>query len=67
MSAKSIVAVEVRYVLTDEGREAMRVYATCACRPKMAGLLIQCPDCGTVFGSLRDNADWGRGMGEFKR
>lgn len=41
------------FVLTPEGRDALLDADVCICAPKLAGLLLQCPDCGTVWGSLR--------------
>jgi len=53
------VAVGDGYVLTEQGRLDLLTVATCDCNPRLAGLLIQCPDCGTIYGSLRDSADFG--------
>jgi len=55
------------YVITERGRLDLHVTATCHCNPRLAGLLIECPECGTVYGSLRDTMEWGRGRAEYKR
>ena len=38
-----------RYVLTEEGRTALRDADTCQCTWSFDGGLIVCLDCGTVF------------------
>lgn len=50
---------ESGYVVTEAGSHDLRVAPTCSCNPRLAGLLIECPDCGTIYGSLRDSI--GRG------
>jgi hypothetical protein len=47
------------YVVTPEGHEALNTADECACEVRLAGLLFECPHCGTVYGSLRDQ-DAGR-------
>jgi hypothetical protein len=64
--AKSIERVD-RYTVTEKGSHDLRTVATCDCNPKLAGLLIVCDCCGTVYGSVRESMDWGRGTGGFKR
>jgi hypothetical protein len=50
-----------RYVLTPEGHKALDEIETCHCRPRLAGLLVVCPECDTVFGYLTElNAPDGR-------
>ena len=56
-----------RYVVTEKGSHDLRVVDTCNCNPHLAGLLIVCEDCGTVYGSVRESMDWGRGTANFKR
>jgi hypothetical protein len=55
------VAGGPRYVLTDLGREDLASARECQCHIKLVGLLFECPDCGTVWGHLRDLD--GRGNG----
>lgn len=39
-----------RIDITPQGRYDLLSVATCDCRPKMLGVLLQCPSCGTVYG-----------------
>jgi len=43
------------YVITERGRLDLVAAPVCNCNPRLAGLLIECPDCGTIYGSLRDS------------
>lgn len=53
MTTKSSVA-DVRYTLTEAGRAALAEdLGTCSCEMKIAGLLLQCPHCLTIYGYLR--------------
>lgn len=65
-TGKSIERLD-RYTVTEQGRLDLLTVATCKCNPRLAGLLVVCEDCGTVYGSVRDSMDWGRGVGESKR
>jgi hypothetical protein len=56
-----------RYVVTEAGSHDLRCVPTCDCNPKLAGLLIVCDGCGTVYGSVRDSLDWGRSTSGQKR
>lgn len=56
-----------RYVVTPEGHYDIDHAPTCNCNPRLAGLLVVCETCGTVYGSVRESMDWGRGLGESKR
>jgi hypothetical protein len=57
MPSHPSVPPEGRYVVTEQGRLDAESAPTCYCRPILAGLLVACPDCGTVFGSLRDSVE----------
>ena len=43
------------YVITEQGRLDAHTAADCKCNPRLVGLLVECPECGTVYGSLREN------------
>lgn len=49
MANSRIVRDEPRFVLTKDGREALRARETCECRPRPDGGYMACPDCGTVW------------------
>jgi hypothetical protein len=48
------VAASCGFVLTAEGRQALREAPTCACRVQFDGGLLVCPDCDTVYGLARE-------------
>lgn len=48
-----------RWTITSVGHEDLATCDTCDCRPRMVGLLVECPVCGTVYGSLREREDLG--------
>ena len=50
----SIVARRATYVLTPKGHEALLVDERCSCAPRWVGLLLECPQCGTIFGHYVD-------------
>lgn len=54
MSTNGSVAVEVRYVVTDAGREALEHGEACECTMRLVGILLMCAECGTVYGSLKE-------------
>lgn len=54
MKAHPIQREEPRYVLTEKGKYDLLFHQDCDCNPRLAGILIQCPDCGTVFGSISE-------------
>lgn len=54
MTAKRSVPTEVRWVLTDKGREAIDDLPLCVCDVRLHGILLACPDCGTVYGSIKE-------------
>jgi hypothetical protein len=45
-----------RWTITEQGKLDLATAVTCKCDPHLAGLLIACSDCGTVYGSVRDSA-----------
>lgn len=51
------------YVVTEQGKLDLLTLETCQCNPRLAGLLVVCECCGTVYGSVKDSMDWGRGLG----
>jgi len=42
------------WTITERGRLDLECAATCQCNPRLVGLLIECPNCGTVYGSLKE-------------
>lgn len=56
MRATPSVARAAGYVLTEKGRYDLEAADRCDCNPRLAGILIECPDCGTIYGSVRDSA-----------
>lgn len=41
-------------MITEQGRYDLHLGQTCQCNPRLAGLLIECGKCGTIYGSLND-------------
>ena len=41
-----------RYVLTPEGRKALKSAEACTCVPRIQGLLLVCVECETVYGNM---------------
>jgi hypothetical protein len=60
------VAREPGYVLTAKGREDLVYAPLCQCKPRIVGLLMECPECGTVWGHLKDSMSWGQGRANGK-
>lgn len=56
MDAFGTVSPEQRVNITEQGRHDLLCAALCQCNPRLAGLIIQCPDCGTVYGSVADTS-----------
>lgn len=54
MSVSPMVRGSSGYVLTELGHLALKSLDSCACCPKLAGLLLVCPICDTVFAHLKD-------------
>jgi len=42
-------------VVTEQGRHDLQCAEACQCDPRLEGLLFMCPDCGTVYGTLRNS------------
>ena len=54
-----------RYVLTPRGRDDLSSAETCTCTIRLVGLIFECRDCGTVYGSMRDQLnDRGRAFSD---
>lgn len=43
------------YVVTEQGRYDLLCAPTCLCKPKLSGLLLSCPECGTVWGHVSES------------
>jgi len=55
VAVRSVPAGHERYVVTEQGRYDLQCAEACHCDPRLEGLLFMCPDCGTVYGSLRNS------------
>jgi uncharacterized Zn finger protein len=44
-----------RYVVTEQGRYDLLCAPLCHCQPKLAGLLLTCDECGTVWGHVSES------------
>jgi hypothetical protein len=44
------------FVVTILGHQAHRLLETCSCRLFFNGGLLECRDCGTIYGTLNDMA-----------
>jgi hypothetical protein len=42
------------WVITELGRDAAERAEFCACDVKLTGILFTCPDCDTVYGSIKE-------------
>jgi len=49
------IPIDDGWVITEQGRHDLLCVPTCHCNPRLEGLLFMCPDCETVYGSLRDS------------
>ena len=49
------------YVVTPKGHADRQELPTCLCQPKLVGLLFECPECGTIWGSLREQVGFAPG------
>lgn len=54
MPSKPTASEGCGYVITEQGRLDLYAGDLCRCNPRLAGLLVECPECGTVYGSLRE-------------
>jgi hypothetical protein len=61
VKATESVSAADRYWITEQGRYDLIMSPHCQCNPHLAGLLIECAKCGTVYGTVRESMDWGRG------
>jgi len=43
-----------RWTITEKGRKAADETLYCVCDVRLNGILFTCPDCGTVYGSMRE-------------
>lgn len=43
-----------RIYVTDAGRQAIVASELCVCDVKLHGITLMCPDCGTLYGYIRD-------------
>lgn len=67
MSATNMVIPSRGYYVTLKGHEAIDDPEVCRCTPKLVGLILECPLCGTVFGHTRDMFSFGGIARDFKR
>jgi predicted RNA-binding Zn-ribbon protein involved in translation (DUF1610 family) len=59
------VSAAGRYVVTEKGALDLRCADTCVCDVRIEGILFKCPDCGTVYGSMRNSdRSFKRGYGK---
>lgn len=54
MDAIGTLDARERINITEQGRLDLACAASCDCNPRLAGILIQCPECGTVYGTQTD-------------
>jgi hypothetical protein len=66
VSVRRSVSEQEGYVLTERGRLDLETAEECECSPRLAGLLIECPECGTIYGSVRDSVGRLGSSAEFK-
>lgn len=57
------MAQRAMFVVTPQGHEAAATRSTCSCTPRFAGLLFECPKCGTIYGiwhqgPIKAGGDW---------
>jgi hypothetical protein len=56
MNVPSSVSTGCGYYVTLAGHAAITEQPSCVCVIKIRGGMIECPDCGTVYGLLRQFA-----------
>lgn len=44
----------MRFRVTEKGAYDLIMAETCQCVPKLSGLIVQCPACGTCYGYLTE-------------
>lgn len=54
MAQNGSVPPASRWTITPQGRRAAEVAEHCVCDVKIMGILFACPDCKTVYGSVKD-------------
>lgn len=54
MTSSRSVAREPRWTITARGVSAVLYAEYCACDVKLTGILFTCPECGTVYGSIKE-------------
>lgn len=59
--AKTSVDASERWWITELGQRDLVVADTCECDPVLAGLLIRCKSCQTVYGTIYDFDEQPRG------
>lgn len=57
MALSSSVRSSDRWTITVRGREDLANCDTCSCRVQLAGLIVECRVCGTVYGNLREETN----------
>jgi uncharacterized Zn finger protein len=56
MGSRVVYATNGRYVVTAKGRDDLRRAEQCECQLRITGLLVECPECGTVYGYTRESS-----------
>lgn len=64
---KPIVMPYQGWTVTEKGHHDLRNAETCRCQPRLAGLLVECMHCGTVYGHLNEAMNRLNGSAEYKR
>lgn len=59
MAADRSLPVTHGWYVTPEGHEALTSADCCLCHIRLDGLIFSCPECGTVYGVMREQ-DAGR-------
>jgi hypothetical protein len=54
MRGVPIVRSPDRWTITPRGRRDLDELPTCLCRIRLEGLIFECPECGTIYGSMRE-------------
>ena len=67
MDRKNSVPGASGWTITEQGRLDLQVMPECKCNPRLVGLLIECPECGTIYGSLKESTGRDSGAREKHR
>lgn len=59
MATRSSVPATDGWTITDKGRDDLQNLETCWCTPKLAGPLVECSQCGTIYGSVKSGLGFG--------